>query len=155
VEIKLVGFAELQRDLKQFGTSQEFKNGHRAATRAGAAVFRDAARATAPVKSGALRAGIVVNSRRSDGPHMVRYGARVRPGKRGTYANSQANRRKGKAGKKYSQDGPEFYGKFLEYGTSKMQARPFMRPAFGANVNRALDAFKARLARAVELSAKK
>lgn len=27
-----------------------------------------------------------------------------------------------------------FYGKFIEFGTSKMKARPFLRPAFDANV---------------------
>lgn len=32
-----------------------------------------------------------------------------------------------------------FYGSFLEFGTSKMQAQPFMRPAFEAGWQRALN----------------
>lgn len=153
MEIKLQGFAELQKKLQEFGPRVE-KNGMRAAARAAATVFRDAIRNSAPVRTGTLKANIVTNSRRSDGPFMVRYGARIRSGKKLKYANTAANRRARRVGKKYQIEGPAFYGRFLEFGTSKMSARPFMRPAFGPNVDRALNAFKARLAKAVELSVK-
>jgi HK97 gp10 family phage protein len=36
---------------------------------------------------------------------------------------------------------PGVYGKFVEYGTGKMQARPFMRPAFHAVRERAVEAY--------------
>lgn len=46
------------------------------------------------------------------------------------YTDNVKNRRKGKVGKTYWADNPAFYGKFLEYGTSKMRAHPWMLPAF-------------------------
>lgn len=36
---------------------------------------------------------------------------------------------------------PILYGKYLEFGTSKMAARPFMRPTWAAMKNRARDLF--------------
>jgi HK97 gp10 family phage protein len=153
VEIKLQGFAELQKRIAEFGPKIA-ANEQRNATRAAAVVFRDAVRASAPVRTGLLKASVVVNKRRStEGPHVVRYGVRLKPGKKQTYGNTRANRRSGRVGKKYQTDSPAFYGKFLEYGTSKMTARPFMRPAFGPNVSRALEAFKARLAKGIEKAA--
>jgi HK97 gp10 family phage protein len=45
------------------------------------------------------------------------------------YANTRDNVRKRRAGKTYMVESPQFYGRFLEYGTSKMQAKPWLRPA--------------------------
>jgi HK97 gp10 family phage protein len=154
MQVKLQGFAELQQRLKEFGPKVE-KSGLRAATRASAVVFRDAIRLTAPVKTGLLKANIVVNSRRGDGPNIIRYGARIKAAKKIKYGNTRQNRRLRRVGKKYQMEGPAFYGRFLEYGTSRMHARPFMRPAFGANINKALDAFKTRMAKAIVEAAKK
>lgn len=39
-----------------------------------------------------------------------------------------------------------FYGRFLEFGTSKMPAKPFLRPAYDAARDRAVAAVKTRLA---------
>jgi len=38
-----------------------------------------------------------------------------------------------------------FYGKFLEFGTSKMAARPWLRPAVDRTTGQALEAMRARL----------
>ena len=38
-----------------------------------------------------------------------------------------------------------FYGRFLEFGTSKMAAKPFLRPAYDAARAKALDAVKQRM----------
>lgn len=150
MEIKIEGLAELQKKLLDLGPKIA-ANGQRNATRAAAVVFRDAIRGTAPVRTGLLKASLVVNKRRSsEGPHVVKYGVRLKQAKKQKYSNTSANRRSRRVGKKYQAEGPAFYGRFLEYGTSKMSARPFMRPAFGPNVNKAIEAFKARMAKAVE-----
>lgn len=38
-----------------------------------------------------------------------------------------------------------FYGYFLEFGTVRMSARPFMRPAFDSQMDRSLDILRRRL----------
>ena len=42
-----------------------------------------------------------------------------------------------------------FYARFVEFGTVKMAARPFMRPAFEAKKGEAVDAIKAYLERRI------
>ncbi len=51
------------------------------------------------------------------------------PKEKRKYANTRENVRKRRAGKTYLVEGPQFYGRFLEYGTSKMKAKPWLRPA--------------------------
>ncbi len=46
--------------------------------------------------------------------------------------------------------GKAFYGAFLEFGTSKMAARPFLRPAFDGTKKRVENIVKAGLKRAIE-----
>jgi HK97 gp10 family phage protein len=38
-----------------------------------------------------------------------------------------------------------FYGRFVEFGTSKMAAQPFLRPAYDAARSKAIDAARKRL----------
>lgn len=45
-----------------------------------------------------------------------------------------------------------FYGLFLEYGTVKMSARPFMRPAFDENAQASLEILKRALWAAISSS---
>lgn len=64
------------------------------------------------------------------------------------YANTSANRRKGRVGKKYetlgdksNPGGDTFYWRFLELGTEKIAATPFLRPAMESNQQRATEVF--------------
>ena len=42
-----------------------------------------------------------------------------------------------------------FYGKFLEFGTSRQPARPWMRPAYDAEIQAAIDDISAQLGKEV------
>lgn len=46
--------------------------------------------------------------------------------------------------------GNAFYGRFIEFGTSKTAAKPFLRPAFDAKKEEALAIFKEKLAANIE-----
>lgn len=112
----------------------------RAALAKGARVFRDQAIANAPRDTGLLQESIV--ARRDSRPGMAgaseAYYVGVRRKAR-RYANTKRNRGKGRAGKTYFVDGTAFYWLFLEFGTEKMAARPFLRPAFESRKEDALN----------------
>jgi len=88
-------------------------------TRAGAKVVSDEAKRLVPVRFGRLRKSIGLTKRKS---------------KRGEVEFSVSPRKGGK------NDG--FYGRFIELGTSKMIARPFLRPALEKSVDEVLVASK-------------
>lgn len=50
---------------------------------------------------------------------------------------------------------PPFWWRFLEFGTSKMQAKPFLRPAFDNNVTACAESIKTDLAKAIDRAAAK
>lgn len=112
----------------------------RAALAKGARVFRDQAIANAPRDTGLLQESIV--ARRDSRPGMAgaseAYYVGVRRKAR-RYANTKRNRGKGRAGKTYFVEGTAFYWLFLEFGTEKMAARPFLRPAFESRKEDALN----------------
>ena len=58
-----------------------------------------------------------------------------------------------KQGKKGTLSQDAYYAHFVEFGTVKMSARPFMRPAFEGRKNDAVEAIRARLAERVEAAA--
>lgn len=47
-----------------------------------------------------------------------------------------------------------FYGRFLEFGTSKMAAKPFLRPAYDAALSKAVKAVQERMAAEVKKATK-
>lgn len=108
------------------------------------------ARRLAPKKTGNLRENII--SKRHRNPRAVgateRYDIGFRGGTR-RLANNVRNRRSGRAGKRVSTAGTAFYGRFLELGTAKMRAQPFLRPAIEAN-GTALAVFRDKFLQAVE-----
>lgn len=112
----------------------------RAALAKGARVFRDQAIANAPRDTGLLQESIV--ARRDSKPHLIGASEAYFVGvkrKARRYANTKRNRGKGRAGKTYFVDGTAFYWLFLEFGSEKMAARPFLRPAFESRKEDALN----------------
>lgn len=61
------------------------------------------------------------------------------------YKNTNENRRKKRVGASYEGPGNVYYWRFLEFGTSKMKAQPFMRPAVENNVTQVTEAIVADL----------
>lgn len=61
------------------------------------------------------------------------------------YKDNKENRHKGRVGVAYEGPGAVYYWRFLEFGTSKMKAQPFMRPALENNVDKVVSAVSAEL----------
>jgi HK97 gp10 family phage protein len=152
VEIRLEGFKELEKRLREFGPKVA-KNGLRSANFAGAKVILEAAKKTAPVRTGLLKANLRAFRRRTP-DYIAKHSIGI-TGVRLKYGNTSLNRRLRRVGKKYKADGPAFYAKFIEYGSSKMRARPFLRPAFQANINPAIEAIRKGLSKAIDRAAKR
>lgn len=90
----------------------------RAAVRKGANIIRDKARSYVPVDTGDLKKSITVS------------GAKYKKGTIALAIKPRNNKKKGVT---------VFYGRFIEYGTSKMAAKPYMRPAYDEAEKEVLD----------------
>lgn len=142
----------------------------RQAVAAGAKVVRDAARAKAPKDTGALRAGVVMKREpRSEltaeyvvtlsTREMRKYVDKSRHANvelQGPLAPRMVNGRVMRPTKllarreSWDSYGDLFYGRFHEFGTVKMPARPFLRPALEENTARATEAIANRLRQRLE-----
>ncbi|WP_431221723.1 HK97-gp10 family putative phage morphogenesis protein [Serratia sp. L9] len=121
------GLLDLSKDLEVLSKA-ESRNVLRQATRAAAVVFRDEARSLAPEKTGKLKRNIVaINQRSSDGGAVA--GVHVRSSGKPENRNNA------------------FYWRFVELGTLRMPAIPFIRPAYDAKEE---DAAAAAFAKANE-----
>lgn len=122
--LAITGFKGLEDDFTLLSKAEQRKVSKKA-VRAGAVVFRDAIRASAPVRTGRLRRSISVDTARGSLTAGVKF-KKIRVTKKS---------KKGKSKKTLP-----FYWWMIENGTSKMSARPFVRPAFDANIKKAEDA---------------
>jgi len=129
LDMKVEGLKELADKLRGMGPDLS-RNVLRAAVRAGAATVRAEAMNMVPQDTGRLRRAIYLKHiREKSSPHQQTFYVSVR------------------AGKRYrKRDVDAYYWRFVEFGTAKMAARPFMRPAFEAKKGDALEAIKGRLA---------
>lgn len=119
--------------------------------RAGAIVIRDAARTYAPRDTGNLRSNIVVMRYRSRDPAVpVRFAVGVRGGGKAPYSDTKRNRRLRRVGKKYVVAGSAYYWRFLELGTAKMRARPFLVPALLSSGEKAIDVTVKEIVQAID-----
>jgi HK97 gp10 family phage protein len=123
------GLSELSAALKELPL-RIARNALRQSVARGAVVIRDEAKAKAPVSSGpsapgdtlpgTLKRSIVIkHDRERSTPTSQTYVVAVRHGKQ--YRNQ---------GKKGNRSQDAYYWRWVEFGTVKMSARPFMRPAF-------------------------
>lgn len=119
----------------------------RGAVLAGTKVIHEEAVAQAPWRTGLLKGSISIRYASEYSKPGVRatYHIGVRDSGKRKYANNRKNRNRGRAGQSYTIQGGAFYWRFVEFGTSRMRAQPFMRPAFESKKHAAVDAIAARL----------
>lgn len=153
--------AELERTLRQLPAKLQ-KRAVKSALRKGATVikkaaqknakrFDDQATANKVWKEITVRAGSRSENRRAKGTVMhvgVKGGAK-------RYVDNKANRRLGRVGGSYEGPGAVYYWRFLEFGTAKMRAQPFMRPAMSEHWQQAMDAVSKALEVAIAKQAEK
>lgn len=128
ITFKLTGAEALQRKLRDFAPKMQRK-GVRSASRKGMKPVLDSARANAkqfddPATGVSIWRQIIIKEgkRLRDGSIVMRVG--VAGGARSS---------KGKS--------PPWYWRLLEFGTERMRARPFMRPALENNIGKVADTF--------------
>ncbi len=138
ITIKMTGIQDAKRALRALGPAIQ-KNVITKATRTAATVIAQEVRRTAPRNTGKLKRLIRTSKASRSGPQrrlniVVRSGDVVYV----VYPDADA-----------------FYALFLEYGTSKTPARPFMRPAFDQSVGEAIARFQERVIAGVIIEAQK
>lgn len=152
-KVHIDGLAELANALRELPVRVQ-RNGLRVSVYAGAKVIREEARLRAPVAAqslgpdqpppGTLRRSIIMKQ-------IPELSSLTRQTFFVTVRHGKKYRKQGKKGN-LSQDA--WYWRFLEFGTRKMRARPFMRPALEARRREAADAIKERLTLQIETEAK-
>jgi HK97 gp10 family phage protein len=169
--VRIDGLKELGESLKGLRLDMAQKAA-RQAVAAGASVVRAAARKTTAFKdkSGALRKGIVMKrvNRSSltsefqvgiSTKEMVKYVKNSRDAREElqgpimpVYVNGKLKRAKKliRIKDQYESFGDLYYFRFLEFGTVKMPARPFIAPALSQNIQKATEAIKKRLGERIE-----
>ena len=140
ITVKVEGLQALGEKLRELEATARTKL-LRAATGVAASSIRKEVSARIPVLTGTAKRAIYVQRlTKSSGDGLEVFQINVRKGKR--YENLTLKFGKDK-GKTVNMDA--YYAKFLEFGTRKMGAKPFMRPAFEAKKEAAIEAFKIRL----------
>jgi len=151
--VKIEGLAELAKALREL-PDRVAKNGLRVCVYAGAKVIRDEARMRAPKAAeslgpnqpppGTLKRSVIMK-------HIPELSSLTRQTFFVTVRHGKKYRKQGKKGN-LSQDA--WYWRFIEFGTRKMAARPFLRPALESRRREAVDAMKERLTQRIEMEAK-
>ncbi|NHC02329.1 hypothetical protein G9F31_00830 [Acinetobacter sp. 187] len=154
VQLNVQGLDNLKRKMDQLSNPRKAKSIARKAARQAMNIARDSARAAAkalddPRTPEKIHREITVIGGKSRNSNEVVIKVGVRGGARVPYVNSAANRRSGRAGKSYQLEGKVFYWRFLEFGTARQPATPFIRPALSRNIdaitNRFTSVFDAEL----------
>jgi HK97 gp10 family phage protein len=154
VRFEVKGLKELGDQLRAFGPNVA-KNGLRTADYAGAKVVLKYAKATTAFQddTGLLRQLMSVFRRRTP-ENVAMYSIGVRSSKKVTKVRRFGKKSKNR-GKYTTAAPPSVYAKFLEFGTSKMEAKPWLRPAIVDHVPEVIDAIREGLKKAIDRAARK
>ena len=139
VELNIEGLDELNKKLKQLSNPKKAKQIARKAGRQAMNLVRDAARNNAkaiddPATAEKIHKNIVVQGGKSRNANEIR----MRVGVRGGAAMNKYSDREKLAG---LSGGNTTYWRFPEFGTSKIPATPFMRPALSQNIDKVTNKF--------------
>lgn len=139
VDVKIEGLDEVLRKMDLLKDPRKIRNAAMRAARKGMNVVRDAARQNAkaiddPETVEKIWKNLKVSSGKSRDKSLVI----MRVGVDGGAAMNAHSDRAALAAKS---GGNTTYWRFLEYGTSKIPAVPFMRPALANNVQKVTDTF--------------
>lgn len=145
--ITVSGLDEIGRALKDFPQIIGQKYLRRATFTAAALIESDAI-SRAPVRTGALRDHIAIFKRSSDG-NTAHYAIGVRGIRLNRKIKKVLRILRRANGTRTAIAGDTYYWKYLEFGTAKMAARPFLRPAFEAQKEAATQVFRTSLAEGV------
>ncbi|WP_180068335.1 HK97-gp10 family putative phage morphogenesis protein [Acinetobacter sp. YH16038] len=138
-EFKIEGLDEVQEKLKRLGNPRLIKNAARRSARKAMAVVRDAARSGAksiddPQTSEKIWKNIAIAAGKTRNSNEVVMRVGVRGG-----AAQNANTDKAALSK--LSGGITTYWRYLEFGSAKMPATPFMRPALSSNISQVTNQF--------------
>ena len=158
--VSLSGFRDLDRALAELPKATARNVLRRTLVKAGEPIA-EKARELVPVDRGDLKASIAVSPRIKNKVGNAEFSAAMRQGL-GKDAAVQAMRDARRAAKRSfarMHVGPAvpggFYGHLVEFGTSRTPAQAFMRPAWDAMQNEALDIIKAELGNEIIMAAKR
>jgi HK97 gp10 family phage protein len=144
-EVKIEGFDDLARKLRELVPAMR-KRVLRNALSAGARLVRDDAKRRAPVLSASAKAPYRT-------PGTLKKAIRVRSSKQARRAGDVGvfvNVKPAKGIARGAKSGADpFYWRFLEFGTRKMPARSFLKPA-SEKLNEALGIFQTQVGRWIE-----
>lgn len=140
IRAEVTGLRELGEKLRAL--DMDLRTGLlRASTGVAASSIRKEVESRAPVRAGTLkRAVYIARVTRQSNDYQQVFAVGVRKGKRYQKFELKFGKNKGQ-----TVDMDAYYGRFLEFGTRNMQARPFMRPAFEAKKLDAISSFKTRM----------
>lgn len=135
------GLTDIAKDLETLSRAENNKV-LRDATRAGADVLREEVIARAPAQTGKLKKNVVVMTQKARRRGEISSGVHIR----GVNPNTGNSDNTMKA----SNPRNAFYWRFVEMGTSKMAAHPFVRPAFDVRQEEASRVALARMNQAID-----
>lgn len=131
----------------------------RATGYAGAKVLMDEAVLRVPVKTGTIRANIIIKRReeKSKGDETQTYIVTVRSGKFGSDGDAfywkwveNGHKFVGRKAKNVSWKAHRAAAEKLEFGSSKMGAKPFLRPAFEAKKDQVIVVMRQKMAEKIK-----
>lgn len=158
--VTVSGFRELEAALAELPKATGRNVLKRTLIKAGQPIA-ERARELVPVQSGQLKSSIMISPRIKNTVGYAEYSAAMRAGlgKEAAVRALRDVRRSAKGSFAEMFVGPAvpagFYGHLVEFGTSRTQAQPFMRPAWDAMQGRALAIIRAELGNEIIAAARR